>query len=90
MGGYKYIVERLGVGRVFEGDHFSSYVVSSQSELLKIFTIYAPTHACKLRSQPGRRADNNSLNTTKNLNYLLFKKGFNLYINRELQVLQPN
>lgn len=52
----KYIAKRLGVGRIHEGDHFSSYVVSSRSDLISIFNIL----------------DNHPLNTTKNLNYIFF------------------
>lgn len=62
----KYIAHRLGVGRVYEGDHFSSYIVSSRTDLIKIWNIF----------------DNNPLNTTKNLNYILFKEAFELYTKR--------
>lgn len=63
----KYIAQRLGVGRVYEGDHFSSYIVSSRTDLIKIFNIF----------------DNNPLNTTKYLNYILFKEGYELYTKRK-------
>lgn len=63
----KYIADRLGVGRVYQGNRFSSYVVSSRIDLIKIINIF----------------DNYPLNTTKNLNYLIFKKGYELYTNRK-------
>lgn len=67
----KYIAHRLGVGHVYEGDHFSSYVVSSRTDLVKIFNLF----------------DNNPLNTTKYLNYILFKQGFELYTKRGTSVV---
>lgn len=62
----KYIAQRLGVGRVYEGNRFTSYIVSSRSDLIKIFIIFY----------------NYPLNTTKYLNYLMLKKGYELYTNR--------
>ena len=62
----RYIALRLGVGRVHEGEHFTSYVVGNRKELIKIFNIF----------------EKRPLNTTKNLNFLMFKEGFNLYYNR--------
>lgn len=69
----KYIAERLGVGRVYIGDHFTSYVVSSQKDLLKIISIF----------------DKYPLNTTKNLNFISFKKGYMLYFNRTSSRVSP-
>jgi hypothetical protein len=63
----KYIAQRLGVGRVYEGNRYTSYIVSSRSDLIKIFNVF----------------DNYPLNTTKYLNYLMFKKGYDLYTNRK-------
>lgn len=62
----KYICERLKVGYVNERDHFASYSVTSKDDLLKIFDIF----------------DKSPLNTSKHLNYLMFKKAYQLYFNR--------
>nr|ATI20573.1 LAGLIDADG endonuclease [Ophiognomonia clavigignenti-juglandacearum] len=69
----KYIAERLGVGRVYIGDHFTSYVVSNQKDLLNIISIF----------------DKYPLNTTKNLNFISFKKGYILYYNRTSSRVSP-
>lgn len=58
-----YIAERLKVGSVYVKSRDVNYTVSSKSDLEKIFSIF----------------DKYPLNTTKNLNYLMFKKGYNLY-----------
>lgn len=63
----KYIAQRLKVGYVYTGYHFSSYIVTSKSDLQKIFSIF----------------DKYLLNTSKNLNYLMLKKGYELYFNSE-------
>lgn len=69
----KYIAQRLKVGNVYEGDHFASYNVGSRSELPKIIGIF----------------DKNPLNTTKNLNFISFKKGYMLYFNRTSSRASP-
>lgn len=61
-----YIARRLKVGSVHVGNRFTSYVVKSQSDLLKSIKIF----------------DKIRLNTSKNLNFLMFKKGSELYFNR--------
>lgn len=63
----KYISERLNLGTVYVRDHFACLSVSNTNDLIKIFSIF----------------DNSPLNTTKNLNYLLFKDAFELYSNRK-------
>ena len=69
----KYIAERLGIGRVSIGDHFVKYAVSSKKDLLKIINIF----------------DKYPLNTTKNLNFISFKKGYMLYFNRTSLKVSP-
>jgi hypothetical protein len=63
----KYIANRLGVGRVYVREHFANFTVVSQKDLLTIINIF----------------DKYPLNTSKNLNYLLWKKGYELYYNRK-------
>jgi len=58
----KAICERLKVGRVNVGAQFATFIVSSEEDLLNIFSIF----------------DKTSLNTFKNLNYLCFRKGYQL------------
>lgn len=62
-----YIAERLKVGSVHVKSRDVNYIVSSRSDLEKIYIIF----------------DQYPLNTSKNLNYLKFKKGYNLYHNRK-------
>lgn len=62
-----YIAERLKVGSVHVKSRDVHYIVSSRSDLEKIFRIFGEY----------------PLNTSKNLNYLMFKKGYNLYQNRK-------
>lgn len=71
----KYIAQRLKVGNVvvYEGDHFASYNVFSRCELPKIISIF----------------DKYPLNTTKNLNFISFKKGYMLYFNRKSSRVSP-
>lgn len=61
------IAFRLKVGYVNTGDHYTCYTVSSKQDLVKIFSIF----------------DRFPLNTSNNLNYLLLKKGYELYFNRQ-------
>lgn len=61
------IAFRLKVGYVNIGEHFASYSVTSKQDLIKIFSIF----------------DKFPLNTSKNLNYLMLKKGYELYFNRQ-------
>lgn len=56
---------RLKVGYVNIGDNFVSYSVTSKQDLVKIFSIF----------------DRFPLNTSKNLNYIMLKKGYQLYFN---------
>jgi hypothetical protein len=56
---------RLKVGYVNIGDRFASYSVTSKEDLVKIFSIF----------------DRFPLNTSKNLNYMMLKKGYQLYFN---------
>lgn len=63
----EYIAWKLGVGYVNTGNHFSSYNLTKKNDLHKIFSIF----------------DKYPLNTSKNLNYLMFKKGYELYYNSE-------
>lgn len=64
----------MGIGRVYIGDHFTSYVVSSQKDLSKIIGIFYKY----------------PLNTTKNLNFISFKKGYMLYFNRTSSRVSPD
>jgi len=63
----KAVALRLKVGYVNIGDHFASYSVTSKEDLVKLFSIF----------------DRFPLNTSKNLNYLMLKKGYQLYFNRK-------
>ena len=63
----KYIAQRLGVGYISVGKRAVSYTISSKNELLKIFSIL----------------DKQSLNTSKNLNYIIFRQAYDLYFNRK-------
>lgn len=63
----KYISDRLNIGSVYVIDHFVCLSVVNPNDLIKIFSIF----------------DNSPLNTSKNLNYLLFKEAFELYSNRK-------
>lgn len=63
----KYIAQRLGVGNLSVGKNSVSFTVSSRGDLLKILNIF----------------DKRSLNTSKNLNYRMFRKAYDLYFNRE-------
>jgi hypothetical protein len=59
----KVIALRLKVGRVNVGNHFVSFYVTSKDDIVSIIRIF----------------DRFPLNTSKNLNYLMWKKGFELY-----------
>lgn len=73
----KYIAQRLGVGRVVEeGERFIHYVVSSRSDVKKFLDI--------LDKYPGF-----ALNTTKNFNFIMWKKGYELYYNRTSINISP-
>jgi len=63
----KYIANRLGVGHVYVREHFANFSVKNQKDLLTIINIF----------------DKYPLNTSKNLNYLLWKKGYKLYQDRK-------
>lgn len=64
-----YISYRLKVGYVNETKSSVSFTVASKFELEKIFSFF----------------ENNPLNTTKNLNYLSFKKAYDLYNNKSFK-----
>ena len=66
----KYVAQRLGFGSLSVGEKSVNYTVSSKDDLLKIFSIL----------------DKRSLNTSKNLNYIVFRKAYDLYFNREFKV----
>jgi len=59
------IKETLNIGRVIKGSHFAGYYVDNFNELLKLFDIF----------------DKTPLNTTKNLNYLAFKRSYEIWNN---------
>ena len=61
----KYLLQRLGIGRISVKEKTVSYIVSKKEDLLKIFSIF------------------DSLNTSKNLNYQIFRQAFYLYYNRD-------
>ena len=63
----KYITQRLGVGNISIRDKSVNYTLSSKGDLLKIFLFF----------------DIRPLNTSKNLNYMLFRQAYDLYFNRE-------
>jgi hypothetical protein len=63
----KYIAQRLGVGNISVKGDTVNFTVISKVDLLKIFSIF----------------DKRSLNTSKNLNYIIFRKAYDLYFNRE-------
>lgn len=74
----KYIAQRLGIGKVTkEGDQFASYLVSTLSDVKKLFDIF------------GKHPGGFELNTSKNLNFLMWKKGYELYINRTDKHISP-
>ncbi len=63
----KYITQRLGVGNLSVKKEAVSYTISRKDDLLKIFRIF----------------DKRPLNTSKNLNYVMFRQAYDLYFNRE-------
>ena len=63
----EFIVQRLKIGKVYFDDHFVYFNVFKQSELKILFYIF----------------DKYPLNTSKNLNYIMWKQGYELYIYRE-------
>lgn len=63
----KYIAQRLGVGNLSVKENSVSFTVSSRGDLLHILSIF----------------DKRPLNTSKNLNYIMFRKAYDLYFNRE-------
>ena len=63
----KYVAQRLGVGNLSVGEKAVSYTISSKNDLLKIFSIF----------------DKRPFNTSKNLNYIIFRQAYDLYFNRE-------
>lgn len=71
------IKNRLKIGSIYTGNHFSSYRVKSSEGLLKIFNFF----------------DRVSLNTTKHLNYLALKKAYNIwktYVNNKEKTIPRN
>ena len=63
----KYIAQRLGVGDLSVREKTAIYTISSKDDLLKVFSIL----------------DKQSLNTSKNLNYVMFRQAYDIYFNRE-------
>jgi len=63
----KYIRQRLGHGNISIRDKSVNYTLSSKGDLQEIFSIF----------------DIRPLNTSKNLNYILFRQAYDLYFNRE-------
>lgn len=61
-----YICDRLAVGNINESGEECRFAVSDKEGILKLISIF----------------DKYKLNTTKYLDYLDFKKAFNLYSNR--------
>jgi len=57
----------LEVGKVSVKKDTVHYTVIKKNDLLKIFSIF----------------DKQPLNTSKNLNYIMFRQGYDLYFNRE-------
>jgi hypothetical protein len=66
----KYVAQRLGVGNLYVNEKNVNYSISRKDHLLKIFNIL----------------DKESLNTSKNLNYIAFRQAYDLYFNRESTV----
>lgn len=56
----------LGVGYIYENNNECKFIVSDKQGIIKLISIF----------------DNYNLNTTKYLDYLDFKKAFNMYYNR--------
>lgn len=69
----KYIAQRLGIGNICLRDSSVNYTVSSKDALLVIFGIL----------------DKTPLNTSKNLNYIMFRQGYDLYFYRESTNITP-
>lgn len=63
----EYIAKKLGVGKVYIREHFATFTVVNKDDLHIIIDLFT----------------NNPLNTSKNLNFLLWKKGCELYYNRK-------
>ena len=63
----KYLGQRLGVGIISVKGKAVSFTVTRKDDLLKIFSIL----------------DKRPLNTSKNLNYIMFRQAYDLYFNRE-------
>ena len=66
----KYVAQRLGIGNLYVNKKNVNYSISRKDHLLKIFNIL----------------DKESLNTSKNLNYIAFRQAYDLYFNRESTV----
>lgn len=68
-----YISQRLGVGTLSLRESSVNYTVSSKASLLVIFNIL----------------DKTPLNTSKNLNYIVFRQAYDLYFYRESTKINP-
>lgn len=66
------INKKLKEGSVYVGNHFAQYIVTNKKDLLTIFKIF----------------DNTPLNTTKNLNYLVFKKAYILWCTKNEKIIK--
>ena len=62
----EFIQKYLGIGRVYVSNNEASFVVTIKEEIKLIIDIFSES----------------SLNTTKHLNFLAFKKAFELYTNK--------
>jgi hypothetical protein len=69
----KYIAERLGVGTFSLRESSVNYTISSKQDIPVIFGIL----------------DKTPLNTSKNLNYMMFRQAYDLYFNRKSTNITP-
>ena len=70
----EYVAQRLKIGKIYLDDHFVYFNVSKQSEVKIIINIF----------------DQYPLNTSKNLNFLMWKQGYELYVSRKTSVRDLN
>ena len=70
----EYVAQRLKIGKIYFDDHFVHFKVSKQSEVKIIINIF----------------DQYPLNTSKNLNFLMWKQGYELYVSRKTSVRDLN
>lgn len=70
----EYVAQRLKIGKIYLDDHFVYFNVSKQSEVKIIINIF----------------DQYPLNTSKNLNFLMWKQGYELYVSRKTSARDLN